>query len=340
MKLKFVATGLFLRVALGSLRPRHLQSLIPGTIAGYKQWLAAKKKKLEEAESRDVARRLGEDIEPVLGTDDEASIAWIGDRGKASKFVLFLHGGGYVLGANPGHLELCWRCYVAGEPGDRNEVAVAVVQYTLCPEASYPDQLRQVCAALSMLLDRGIAPSNIIFGGDSAGGNLTVQLIRHLVEPHPGIPPIMLAEPVAGAFMVSPLVDTRTDLRSYVDNDPVDIISAMLCHNAAREFLRDRPGDMTLDEMHALALPLEGDSAWMARIDSAVGALYVTGGKQEVFADQIGQFAEIVRRQCPGLELRFEMAEHEAHDYILLEGMLGEGFEAMERMQAWASTVL
>lgn len=78
----------------------------------------------------------------------------------------------------------------------------------------------------------------------------------------------------------------------------------------------------------------------MTGIDSVVKSLYVTAGKQEVFFDQIVRFAELVRRQCVGLDLRFEIAQHEAHDYIILEGFFGEGFDATRRMQAWASETL
>lgn len=338
MNLKFVAISLFFRVSLGSLRPRYLQSVSPGTIAQYKLWVAAKRKELA-AQNPVMAKRLREDIEPIPGADG-ASILWMGDRERASKFVVFFHGGGYIAGATRGHFEWCWRCYVAGGPGEKGDVAVAVVQYTLCPQEIYPGQLRQVCAGLSMVLDRGISPSNIIFGGDSAGGNLTSQVIRHIVEPHPGIQPITLEEPIAGAFMVSPLVDGRVDSRSYQENATVDMISAALCLNTSVEMLQPKNLGMTMKEMRGLAFPMEGDYTWMMRINSVVKSLYITAGKQEVFADHIVQFAELVRRQCPELQIRFEMAQREAHDFIILEGILGEGFDATKRMQVWASEVL
>lgn len=258
MKLKFVAVSLLLRLMLGCLKPRYLQNVESTTLGRYKRWVASKKKKLA-VENPQMAARLNDDIEPIWGHD--ASLVWLGDRRKASKSVVFFHGGGYIAPITGGHLDWCWNSYVAGGPGDKDDVAVAIVQYTLCPQARYPVQLRQVCAGLAMVLEKGISPSNIIVGGDSAGGNLTGQVIRHLSEPHPGIQPIGLSEPIAGAFMVSPLVDGRPDTQSFRDNHSVDMIFSSLCVRSCDEMFHPRPGDMSIEEMRALELPMEGDPA-------------------------------------------------------------------------------
>ena len=57
------------------------------------------------------------------------------------------------------------------------------------PESPFPTQLRQANAALTHLLNRGIPPENIIVGGDSAGRNLSLQLVSHVLHPLPSLPP-------------------------------------------------------------------------------------------------------------------------------------------------------
>ena len=333
MGLRFVALSLLLRLVLASTNPRYLQSIAPPTKARYVRWLATKQRAVA-SRGEAVLRKLREDVEPVAGTD--ASICWLGDRTKAAKFVLFFHGGGYIAPATKGHFEWAWNSYVDAGPGEKQEVAVAIVQYTLCPPGRYPLQLTQCCAALDMLLMRGIAPADLLFGGDSAGGNLTVQVLRHLVEPHPGIEPTYMPGPVAGVFMVSPLVDGRVDARSYDDNNAVDMICKPLALQTGDEMFQQKAGGMSVAEMRALALPMEGDAAWMKEANSVAKAMYITAGKQECFVDDILAFTELLRRECPGLDLHVEVAEHEAHDYILLEGILGTGFDATSRMKNWA----
>lgn len=333
MNLKFVALSLFLRVVLFCTSPRYLQSVAPPTKTRYRRWLASKREAVT-SQGEDILRRLKDDIEPIEGTG--ASICWLGDRLKARKFVLFFHGGGYIAPATKGHFEWCWNSYIVGGPGEKEEAAVAVVQYTLCPPGRYPEQLTQCCAALDSLLRRGISPEDLLLGGDSAGGNLTIQVLRHLVEPHPEIQPIKMSGPVAGAFMVSPLVDSRVDARSFTDNNAVDMICRPLALQTTDNMFQQKPGNMDVFEMLALGLPMEGDPEWMKGIGSVVKSMYITVGKQESFFDDILAFTELLRRQCEVLDVKFEVAENEGHDYILLEGILGTGFDATRRMTNWA----
>jgi acetyl esterase/lipase len=62
------------------------------------------------------------------------------------------------------------------------------LDYSLAPTAKYPIQLNQAAQAYSYLInDVGIDPRNLIIGGDSAGANLALQLLRHISKPHPDI---------------------------------------------------------------------------------------------------------------------------------------------------------
>lgn len=138
---------------------------------------------------------------------------WLGDRRKATRFVLFFHGGGYTTWMTQGHLEWCLQAYILANK--EVEVAVAVLQYTMCPAAQYPVHLQQASAALTHLLASGIDPGQIVVGGDSAGGNLTAQLLGHILHRHPNVGPVRLTKPLRAAFTVSPWVSTSTNTPSF-----------------------------------------------------------------------------------------------------------------------------
>jgi carnitine 3-dehydrogenase len=86
---------------------------------------------------------------------------------QASTVLLYLHGGGFVLGGLDSHDDVCAElCAATG-------VAVAALDYRLSPEHRYPAALDDSEAAFEHLLASG---RKVIVGGDSAGGNLTAAI--------------------------------------------------------------------------------------------------------------------------------------------------------------------
>jgi len=345
------------RSALIAVKPRQLQVILPSSARQYDIWLAEKRRKLESspsAASRAIAKHLQPRVD-CLSNDDEGRILWLGNPDTATKFVLLLHGGGFIAPLNPGHLEWSYEAYfrqsaTAGKGGSP-DVAVALLQYTLTPGAAYPTQLRQSCEALTIILDKYLAPRNIspskslVMGGDSAGGNLALLMMRHLIQPHPSIAPVKLppGEALAGVFLVSPFVDTNTETDSYRRNNKFDMITIALIKSTTELMLRDRSSVSNLEKQETIALvaPLQGDmSSWLGQVNSVVKSLYITVGDQEVFRDQVVTFVDKLKKHCPAAELRFDYMEKEVHDYILIEGATREFGDATQRMKSWTATAL
>jgi acetyl esterase len=91
-------------------------------------------------------------------------------RPKAEKnypVMLYLHGGGYMLGGLDSHDDVC------AEISDQADVAVVGVQYRLAPEHPFPAALDDAWAVLQYLSQNH---ARIVVGGDSAGGNLSAAL--------------------------------------------------------------------------------------------------------------------------------------------------------------------
>jgi acetyl esterase/lipase len=85
--------------------------------------------------------------------------------------LLWIHGGGYVIGTAQQDDELCRR--FARELG----VTVAAVDYRLAPEHPYPAPLEDCYAALTWLAALpAVDPARIAIGGASAGGGLAAAL--------------------------------------------------------------------------------------------------------------------------------------------------------------------
>lgn len=84
--------------------------------------------------------------------------------------LLFLHGGGWVLGDLDSHDGLCRR--LAALSG----CAVLALDYRLAPESPFPAAIEDALAAFAWLREAagglGLDPARIAIGGDSAGGNL------------------------------------------------------------------------------------------------------------------------------------------------------------------------
>jgi monoterpene epsilon-lactone hydrolase len=90
------------------------------------------------------------------------------------RVILYLHGGGYVIGTNVGYREF------AGRLAKVNRARVCVLNYRLAPEHPFPAAVDDAVAAFGWLLEQGISASAITVAGDSAGGGLTLATLVSL----------------------------------------------------------------------------------------------------------------------------------------------------------------
>ena len=118
--------------------------------------------------------------------------------------VLWLHGGGFLIGTPEQDDALCRR--IANELG----AIVAAPVYRLAPEHPFPAALEDAYAALTWLAKRDdVDASRIAVAGASAGGGLAAQVALHAREQGE----IRLAAQI----LVYPMLDDRTVLRTDLD---------------------------------------------------------------------------------------------------------------------------
>src|SRR5260370_37738694 len=121
---------------------------------------------------------------------------WIAAPGAtADRVILYLHGGGYVIGSINTHRAMVSRIARAS-----NARALSL-DYRLAPEHPFPAALEDTIAAYRWLLAQGYKPGKIVVAGDSAGGGLTLAALL-------GIRDARLPMP-AGAVPISPWADLQ-----------------------------------------------------------------------------------------------------------------------------------
>ncbi|WP_246009385.1 alpha/beta hydrolase [Brevibacillus fluminis] len=112
--------------------------------------------------------------------------------------ILYIHGGGWVLGNAHTHDRLIRDLAVGSQS------VVVFPNYSLSPEAKYPVAIEQVYTALKWIADNGkkygMNPDKLTVAGDSVGGNMTAAVT--LMDKDRGGPPIhkqLLFYPVTNA---------------------------------------------------------------------------------------------------------------------------------------------
>ncbi|MBY4894946.1 alpha/beta hydrolase [Rhodobacteraceae bacterium N5(2021)] len=88
--------------------------------------------------------------------------------------VLYFHGGGFIAGSPQSHIALI-RALCR-----RSGCRVVAPDYALGPEARLPAAQDDARRAWDQLIAEGIAPSQIVLAGDSAGGGMALSLMAEL----------------------------------------------------------------------------------------------------------------------------------------------------------------
>lgn len=209
------------------------------------------------------------------------------------------------------------------KPNDSPTLATLFLAYDVAPYATYPAQLRQAALLLIHVLQTlRFRPSHILLGGDSAGANLTLALLGHILHPHPDatIPRIELSEGevLKGALLISPWVDFSHSALSFKRNAGRDCISVGTLDRWARNYLGGAPAD-------PYNQPLTAPEGWWSGLGRCVRKVLVVGGSDEIMFDDIVRLGEVLGREWRGRRgyLEVVVAEGEAHDVVLIDRAIG-----------------
>ncbi|MEU4170005.1 alpha/beta hydrolase [Streptomyces sp. NPDC026665] len=237
----------------------------------------------------------------VLGGRPALELEPAGASGRGR--LLYLHGGGYVVGSPDTHAGL------VGELARRAGLRATSVDYRLAPEHLFPAALDDGLAAYRELLASGTDPRHLVMAGDSAGGGLSLATL--LAAREAGLP-----LPAAVVFF-SPWVDLTLagdSIRSKEGADP--IFTAADVRACADRYVGSG------DRAHPLASPLFADL-------TGLPPLLVQVGANEVLLDDAVRLAG--RAGAAGVEVTLEVGPGLPHVFQHHYGRLDEADAALDR---------
>lgn len=223
------------------------------------------------------------------------------------RVLLYFHGGGFVFGSPDTHSAMV--AQLALRVGAR----AVMPKYRLAPEAACPAAFQDVRAAWDGLIAAGVAPADIVVGGDSAGGALAFGLIAALCAEGAAKP--------GAVFGFSPLTDMTYSGPSFIENADSDVLlPADRAVALAEMFLQGHPGD-------------DPDvSPLFARFDGSPPA-WITVGDTEILLDDARRLAAQMRSD--GVQVQLVQEHDLPHVWPLFHNILPEARQTLNALGAW-----
>jgi monoterpene epsilon-lactone hydrolase len=217
--------------------------------------------------------------------------------------LLYLHGGGYVLGSAFGYRHLAGALAMAADTG------ALVPDYRLAPEHPFPAALDDAVHAFEWMVERGAAPEQIAVAGDSSGGGLVLSLLLTLKErdiPLPGCA-VLLCPSVDLSFTVASVPEDRSDPAAA---------SAELRRRFTGPYLAGHPIDDPV--VSPLSADLHGLPPMLIQA--------ATGDDLLAQAHRLTEYARSF-----GVDARLELYPTAPHDFQLFWSFLPEAADAVQR---------
>jgi acetyl esterase/lipase len=222
---------------------------------------------------------------------------------------MYFHGGGYCSGSIVSHRRM------VTEAGRAARMRTLAVDYRLAPEHPYPAAHEDAMKAWRFLRGQGIEPGNIVVGGDSAGGNLTITLINRLRAAG--------EEQPACAWLASPWTDLTMSGASLETKATID----PLIHKVYLEELANAYAPSPLRRKDPLISPLFADLTGFPPVLIQVGS-------SEALLDDSVRLARAAG--LVDVNVTLQVWPHMIHAWMMWNAKLTEGRQALEQMGQFA----
>jgi monoterpene epsilon-lactone hydrolase len=204
----------------------------------------------------------------------------IKDKMKHTKYILYIHGGAFCMCKAETYHDLLYRI------AKKTNFVIFSVNYRRAPEYKYPIPLNDCIKSYLYLLEIVKESKNIIIAGDSAGGNIVINLIAYLIENN-------LPQPLK-CILISPWTDLTDHGKnpSWNTNKNYDYIRSDLAKFFALEYI-----DKSKNKLKDIS-PLYLSE----KILSKFPPILVEYGECEVLHDQIYLFCKKLDDLCVNIE--------------------------------------
>ncbi|OGR11199.1 MAG: hypothetical protein A3J85_07750 [Desulfobacula sp. RIFOXYA12_FULL_46_16] len=227
------------------------------------------------------------------------------------KVLLYIHGGGFISGSCKTH-----RMHVA-KFALGCQLKSLVFDYRLAPEYPFPAALDDCVTVYKWLLEDGYKSDDIIIGGESAGGTLTLSLLLALKVQRVGMP--------KAAFSISPVTDLRCLAGSFNYNAKNDIAPMGSWNAWTKLYIANN--DPTLP----LLSPQMGDFAGLP-------PLHICVGTHEIHYDDCVSFVQKAKEH--GVEVTLSEWPKMVHAFPILSPLFPEAKNAMVEICDFAQSHL
>ena len=235
---------------------------------------------------------------------------WITVAGSdPNRRLLYVHGGGYVIGSAATHRRLCED--IAAASG----CSILNLDYRLAPEHPFPAAVDDAIAGLQFMQENGPdgpgEAESAFVAGDSAGGGLTLATLLAARERGVAMPNAAI-----GISAWTDMAVTGKSITTRADADPLITDAAMIKQMAAAYVGGG-------DAEDPLASPVYADYAGLP-------PLLLQVGDAEVLLDDTRRVAE--RASAAGVDVTEEVWDEMFHVWHAFAPMLPEGREAIARI--------
>lgn len=229
--------------------------------------------------------------------------AWFAPNGYGkSRVILYFHGGGYCVGSYHTHKALIAR--IARATGYK----VLAPNYSKAPENPFPAAIEDALKVYKKMLEDGY--ENIILGGDSAGGGLSLAVTQKTIE-------LGLPKPAA-LILLSPWTDltfSGDSVEKKADKDPL-IVPHLLKIFAEKYIQKNEPTNPYIS-------PLYSD------FRNYPPTLIHVGGN-EVLLDDSTRLAK--KMNTAGVKVEFAIYKNQMHVFQYLAGILPEANDSINKI--------
>lgn len=234
---------------------------------------------------------------------------WIIPKAKpgTDKVLLYFHGGGYAAGSIITHrAQVSQLVMLSG-------IKALLIEYRLAPEHKYPAPIEDAVLAYDWLLANNYLPEHIAFGGDSAGGGLTVATLLYLRDQGKPLPKC--------AICLSPWLDLTLSGESQVTKE---LAEPMLIKEAFPLWISNYLDDADARSLYA--------SPVFAELHG-LPPIYVQVGSEELLLDDSVRFME--KAKAAGSTVTLEIFEGYFHVFQAFFRVLKKAREANKKLAAF-----
>jgi len=255
-----------------------------------------------------VSERVARDVKCEHVSAGGVPAEWIVPPGAADdRVILYLHGGGYVMGSINTHRAMVARIARA------SQAKALAIDYRMAPEHPFPAAVDDATAAYRWLLAQGYKPGKIVISGDSAGGGLTLATLIALRD--------------AG----TPLPAAGVPISAWAD---LEGTGASIKTRAATDPMVDLPGLSRMAKLYA------GDHDMKNPLLSPIHADYrglppmlLQVGDAEILLDDSTRVAD--KAKAAGVKVELEAWDDMFHVWHVFAKILPEGQQAIDRIGSY-----